>query len=171
MYALATADAGQVYVENASYTFSYRLAGVSYAAQVEQVPGQERVPAFHPAEGYLALDAGQAFTFRRPDPLDNLDLPLGFLSVIPIAASGAQLPVSYTNVPTTPLQFLKLVVVPDAWKQSLVTIPGSAFPQADANYVVVLQSAKLGGPTTDNLFLGSPVLAGTAEIAVVRTRP
>jgi hypothetical protein len=53
----------------------------------------------------------------------------------------------------------------------VVTIPATAFPDKDHNYVIVFQSAKLGGPKSTNLFSGSAILAGTADIAVVKTNP
>jgi hypothetical protein len=165
------AASGFSYEEEADYDFTFLVGGVTYRAEVLQVPGREHVPAFHPDAGYVLLDAGQPFVFRRPDPLDNLDLPLGLVEVIPVAPGGARSPTSYTNLPRTALGLLKLVAAPGEWKQSLVTVPGTAFPEPDRNYVVLLQSAKLGGPKSDNLFLGSPVLAGTADVAIIRTRP
>ncbi len=51
----------------------------------------------------------------------------------------------------------------------LVTIPGTAFPEKDHNYVIVLQSAKIGGPKSENLFSGSAILGGTADIGIVKT--
>ena len=44
------------------------------------------------------------------------------------------------------------------------------FPDPDMNYIVVFQSAKLGGPKSDNLFSGSAILAGTADVAIIKTR-
>jgi hypothetical protein len=52
-----------------------------------------------------------------------------------------------------------------------VTIPGSAFPERDANYLILMQTARLGGPQTENLFIGSAILAGTADVGIVKTDP
>jgi hypothetical protein len=34
-----------------------------------------------------------------------------------------------------------------------------------------MQTARLGGPTSKNLFIGSAIFAGTAEVGIVKTRP
>lgn len=162
-------DAGFTYVDDATYVFTFTSAGQSYQGQVERVPTREPIAEFHPAAGYVALNAGQDFTFTRPAPPEGQDRNYGFVNVFPINNEGKQGEPTYTNIPTEPLDFLKLVVAPTAWKSTQVTIPGSAFPKRDSNYIVVLQSAKLGGPKTDNLFTGSAILAGTSEIAIVKT--
>jgi hypothetical protein len=167
-YALS-ADAGFAYQSGATYTFTIVKDGTTYVAEVEQAPDIERISAFHPAAGYVELNAGEAFRFTRPDPPAGQELPVGFINVFPISQSGRGDP-TYTNLPSTPLQFLKLVVAPGDWKKQAVEIPGTAFPNPGTNYLVVLQSAKLGGPKSDNLFTGSPVLAGAADVAIVKTR-
>lgn len=163
-------DAGFVYRENATYQFEFGYEASTYVAEVARVPARENIPQFHTSEGYVTLDAGSPFTFVRPDPLGGQDRNMGFLNVFPINADGSQGQPTYTNIPTNALGFLKLIVAPTDWKSTTVTIPGTAFPRADANYVIVLQSAKLGGPKSDNLFSGSAILAGTADVAIVKTR-
>ena len=44
-----------------------------------------------------------------------------------------------------------------------------AFPHAATNYLLVFHSLKSGGPKSENLFTGSALLAGTADIGVLRT--
>ena len=166
----ALGDAGFVYKGGATYDFTIVSNNQTYLAEVEGVPVQERVPAFHPAAGYVDLAAGQAFSFNRPEPSAGQQPQLGFITVFPISQSGGKGDPTYTNVPQTPLQFLKLVVAPSDWTKLQMEIPGTAFPQADTNYVIVLQSAKLGGPKSENLFAGSAILAGTADLAIVKTR-
>jgi hypothetical protein len=170
-YALLGDDAGFVYKDNATYDFTMELSGTTYVAEVTRVPAQERIAKFHEGPGYLLVDAGADLTFTRVEPSPQDELPLGFVNVFPVGAQGSQGQPTYTNVPKTPLEFLKLVVVPNDWKKLSVTIPGSAFPEKDHNYIIVLQSAKLGGPKSDNLFTGSAILAGTADLAIVKTRP
>lgn len=162
-------DAGFTYQDDATYTFRFVWQSQTYEGKIERVPTREVIPEFHPASGYVALQAGEAFSFTRPDPPQGEDRNFGFVNVFPINREGAQGEPTYSNIPTTPLAFLKLVAAPTDWKRTVVTIPGSAFPDADANYVILLQSAKLGGPTTDNLFLGSAILAGTSDIAIIKT--
>lgn len=164
-------DAGFAYKSNATYDFTIVHNNTTYVAEVERVPAQERIAEFHPAAGYVELTAGQAFSFTRPEPPSNQEPALGFVTVFPVSSSGGKGEPTYTNIPSTPLQFLKLVVAPTDWKKPVVEIPGTAFPNADSNYVIILQSAKLGGPKSDNLFTGSAILAGTADVAIVKTRP
>lgn len=165
------ADAGFTYVPGATYRFEFGLSGQTYVAEVEEVPGQEQIAEFEPAEGYVELEAGQPFVFHRPDPPPGRLRNFGFVNVFPVSSDGSQGAVTYTNIPTSALGFLKLVVAPGDWQKTRVEIPGTAFPERDRNYLIVLQSAKLGGPKTDNLFAGSAILAGTAEVLIVKTRP
>jgi hypothetical protein len=170
-YALTEADAGFVYRDGATYNFEIVSGGTTYVAEVVRVPPRENIAQFRPPGGFVELNAGEPFTFTRPDPPMGEDRHLGFINVFPINREGQQGQPTYTNIPTTPLDFLKLVVAPNDWKKTTVTIPGTAFPARDANYLVVLQSAKLGGPKSDNLFTGSAILAGTADVAIIKTRP
>ncbi|MFZ5443722.1 MAG: hypothetical protein ACOZQL_27190 [Myxococcota bacterium] len=168
-YALSP-DAGFTYKDNATYQFEFKHQAQTFVAEVTRVPTRENIPEFHPAAGYLELTAGQELTFTRPDPPQGQDRNFGFVNVFPISAQSGQGQPTYTNIPTTALGFLKLIAAPNEWKSTVVTIPGTAFPDRDANYIVVLQSAKLGGPKSDNLFSGSAILAGTADVAIVKTR-
>ncbi len=169
-YQLLGEDAGFTYKDLATYDFTIVQGGITYVAEVDKAPPLERITAFHPANGYVEQVANQPFSFIRPEPASGVDLNLGFVTVFPVKTDGSRLDPTYTNVPTQPLQFLKLVLAPQEWKTSSVTVPASAFPTANANYVIVLQSVKLGGPKSDNLFTGSAILAGTADVAVVKTK-
>jgi hypothetical protein len=162
-------DAGFKYVDDATYQFEFKLNAQTYVAEVTHVPGRENIQQFHPSAGYVELDAGQDFTFTRPDPAAGTDRNFGFVNVFPVSQQGQGQP-TYTNIPMAPLDFLRLIAFPQEWKKTQVTIPGTAFPEPDHNYIVVLQSAKLGGPKSDNLFLGSAILAGTADVAIIKTR-
>lgn len=162
------ADAGFTYSSGATYEFSIVNAGTTYVANVERAPSVENITAFHPPEGYVSLPAQSAFSFTRPEPPAGQELPLAFVTVLPVSKDGPGEP-TWTDLPSEPLQFLKLVVAPGDWRKRAVEIPASAFPEADANYVVILQSVKLGGPKSDNLFAGGPVLAGVADVAIIKT--
>lgn len=174
-YLLAGDDAGFKYASNATYQFTIASANESYVAEVAQVPPEEHIPAFETARGYIDQPANTSLTFVRPEPPPGQKLNLGFVNVFPIDASGNQAPMpTYTNVPTTPLQFLKLVGdavgAQTEYRAQSVTIPATAFPQAGKNYLIIFQSAKTGGPKSDNLFTGSAIIAGTAAIGIVKTR-
>lgn len=168
-YALSP-DAGFTYKDNATYQFEFKLQTQTYLAEVARVPSRENIPEFHPAAGFVELNAGQDFTFTRPDPPQGQDRNFGFVNVFPISSQGSQGQPTYTNIPSTALGYLKLIAAPNDWKTTIVTIPGTAFPNRDSNYIVLLQSAKLGGPKSDNLFSGSAILAGTADVAIIKTR-
>lgn len=168
-YALSP-DAGFIYKPNATYQFEFNHAAQVFLAEVERVPSKENIPQFHPAAGYVELNAGQSLTFIRPDPPMGQNRNFGFVNVFPINSQGSQGQPTYTNIPTTPLGFIKLLLAPTDWTTTSVVIPGTAFPNPDSNYVVVMQSAKLGGPKSDNLFSGSAILAGTADVAIIKTR-
>ncbi len=174
-YLLAGEDAGFKYTSSATYQFTIVSANQTYVAEVEQVPPEERIPSFESSRGFIDQPANTPLTFVRPEPPPGQKLNLGFVNVFPIDASGNQSPMpTYTNVPTTPLQFLKLigdaVGAQTEYRAQSVTIPATAFPQAGKNYLIVFQSAKTGGPKSDNLFTGSAIIAGTAAIGIVKTR-
>lgn len=174
-YLLSGDDAGFKYQSNATYSFSVLSSGETYVAEVAQVPPEERIGAFESSRGFIDQTAGQPLTFVRPEPAPGQRLNLGFVNVFPIDPSGKQSPMpTYTNVPTTPLQFLKLigdaVGAQTEYRAQSITIPGTAFPERDRNYIVLFQSAKTGGPKSDNLFSGSAIIAGTAAVGIVKTR-
>lgn len=158
------------YVAKATYTFTARAENQTFVGIVEEVPEEERIEAFHPAnKNFLDLEANADFTFARPDPPNGKERNLAFVLVVPLDREGKQGEPTYTNVPQTALGLLKLAVAPSEWKTTTVKVPGKAFPEKDKNYLLLLQSAKLGRPDSDNLFLGSALIAGTAEIAIVKT--
>lgn len=174
-YLLAGDDAGFKYTSNATYQFNVVSAGETFVAEVTQVPPEERILAFESASGFIDQPAGQPLTFVRPEPAPGQRLNLGFVNVFPIDTSGKQSTMpTYTNVPKTPLDFLKLVGdavgAQTEYRAQSVTIPGTAFPERDKNYVILFQSAKTGGPKSDNLFSGSAIIAGTAAVGIVKTR-
>ncbi len=163
-------DAGFTYAENTPYVFTANWNGQAYKALIDSSPLAETIAEFHPDAGYIDQPVGADFVFFRPDPPSGQKRNLGFVVVVPVDRNGNQGSPTYTNVPKTPLGFLKLIVNPVDWTTTKVTVPGAmAFPDADKNYVILFQSAKLGGPQSDNLFSGSAILAGTADIGVVKT--
>ncbi|MFB1479605.1 hypothetical protein [Corallococcus sp. RDP092CA] len=157
------------YASGATYSFFVEQDGAKYEAQVEDSPTKEAIPAFHPEEGFVRLDANTAFAFDRPAPPANQDRTLGFVTVVPLGSNGEKGQSTYSNVPTTPVEFLQLAATPALFREARVTIPATAFPNPRQTYLVIFQAVRMGGPESDNLFLGSVVLAGTAEVGVVRT--
>lgn len=158
------------YASGATYDFEASLEGERYVGRVAEAPNLEHVASLHPAQGYVDHPANTPFTFTRPEPPAGQPRNLGFVTVYPVDPQGQYGPPTFTNVPTTPLDFLTLVALPGQWRAAQITLPGSAFPVANQTYVLVLQAAKLGGPESENLFTGSAILAATAEVGVFRTR-
>ena len=163
-------DSAFSYVPGADYLFNVTSAGEKFVGKVEKAPALERISEFHPAKGYIEHTAGSSFTFVRPEPPAEETRNLGFIFVYPIKEDGQKGEQTYTNIPKTPLDFLELIAAPSEWRGSPVTIPGTAFPQSKRTYIIVFQSVKTGGPESDNLFTGSALLAGTAEIGIVKTQ-
>lgn len=155
------------YRPGADYQFTVVSKGATYTGVVQSSPPLERISAFHPAGGFLDLVAGADFTFHRPDPPGHDERTLGFVTVFPISFTGGRGEPTYTSVPATPLQFLKLIALPSEWKKTELVVPGSAFPEASKNYVIVFQTVKTGTPQTENLFVGSAILAGTADMGEI----
>ncbi len=166
----SNSEAALEYQSGATYHFTAERGGERYEGTVEQAPTQERITALHPPEGVVRMPAGQALSFDRADPPQGQDRTIGFVTVVPVSEGGQQGEPTYTNAPTTPLGFLQLVALPGEWKQKRVTIPGSAFPDARQTYLVTFQSVRTGGPESSNLFLGSALLVGTADVGVIRTQ-
>ncbi|MBK7863329.1 MAG: hypothetical protein IPJ65_32960 [Archangiaceae bacterium] len=171
VHELSTAeDSTLVYDAGVTWTFTASADSIDYEGGVVDAPAAEHILQLHPDAGFISLAAGTDYQLTRPDPEPGVGRLLGFVTVFPISASGRQGEATYTNVPTTPLGFLKLVAAPSDFKKTVVTIPGSAFPEVDRNYLIIMQSAKVGGASSDNLFIGSAVIAGVADLGVVRTR-
>ncbi|WP_201756150.1 hypothetical protein [Corallococcus silvisoli] len=157
------------YTSGATYSFFAEQGGTKYEARVEDSPTKEAIAAFHPPEGFVRLNANTAFAFDRPAPPPNQDRTLGFVTVVPLGSNGEKGKATYSNVPTTPVEFLQLAAMPATFREARVTIPATAFPTPKQTYLIIFQAVRMGGPESDNLFLGSVVLAGTAEVGIART--
>ncbi|PTL78150.1 hypothetical protein DAT35_40960 [Vitiosangium sp. GDMCC 1.1324] len=163
-------DAGVKYQTGATYRFVAVQGGNSHVGQVEDAPGQERIEALHPAGGYIRHTANQGLTLQRPSLPSGSERTIGFVTVVPVSSEGKQGEPTYSNVPKDPLAFIQLVAVPVEWKTASLSIPGSAFPQPKSNYLVIFQTVRTGGAESNNLFIGSALLVGTADIGMVHTQ-
>jgi hypothetical protein len=171
-FSITSLDNGNfTYVEGEKYTFTANQNAENHVAEIAAAPPKERIVRFHPDEGYLELNAGEDFTFLRADPPEGVDRDLGFVTVVPISRDGQRGDPTFTNVPKDAFTLLKLVAVPASYRRTEVTVPGSAFPEANHNYLILMQTARIGGPVSNNLFIGSAIMAGTAEVGIVKTRP
>ncbi|MCP3101779.1 hypothetical protein LZ198_23150 [Myxococcus sp. K15C18031901] len=164
-------DEELTYQSGATYQFIASKDGKRYVGQVEDAPVKESIAAFRPSgAAFVTLDANTALTFDRTAPPANQERTLGFVTVVPLSSDGEKGEPTYSSMPTTPVELLQLVAVPGAHREARMTIPGSAFPSRNALYMVIFQSVRLGGAESDNLFIGSALLAGTADVGIVRTR-
>jgi hypothetical protein len=166
-------DGGMKYQSGATYRFVAAHGGRAHVGKVEKAPSLEEIGGLHPPEGYVRHTANEGLTLQRPT-VRGQERTLGFITVFPLGKDGSKGQPTYTNLPKEPLDFVELVAFPDEtneWKKSSITIPGSAFPLRDSNYLVVFQTAKNGGPESNNLFIGSTMLVGTADVGLVHTKP
>jgi hypothetical protein len=158
------------YQSGATYTFRVEHGGEVYTARVENAPQLERIEALHPPSGFIDHTVGNSFTFQRPPAPSGEERNLGFVNVFPVSDQGDKGDPTYSNMPTRPLEFLELIARPAKYREGTVTVPASAFPEKGKTYVLVLQAVKIGKAESANLFAGSAILAGTAEVGVFRTR-
>jgi hypothetical protein len=168
---VGSSDGGLAYQSNVTYTFALEYQGARYTAVLENAPALERSEELHPSAGFVELQAGTDLTFNRPTPPMGQERNIGFVTVVPIGRDGQRGEPTYSNVPRAPLDFLSLIVSPAKWRETSVTVPGTAFPEANRNYLVLFQSAKLGKATSNNLFAGSAIIGGTADVGIIKTRP
>lgn len=159
------------YQEGATYDFIVTSGGEQFVGRVENAPKQEKVDALHPPAGFVRMNANTGFSFTRRAVAASEERTVGFVTVVPISSSGDRGEPTYTNTPKTPLQFLELVAIPAQWKSDTVDIPATAFPQRDQTYLVIFQTVRMGSAESSNLWFGSALLAGTADVGVVHTNP
>ncbi|MBM4380753.1 MAG: hypothetical protein FJ086_15860 [Deltaproteobacteria bacterium] len=170
-YALTSQDEpGFSYVEQAEYRVTAEWKGERYTAVLDESPEVERISEFHPDGGTVLLAAGAPLTFHRREPPAGEQRNFGLVTVFPVDTKGNRGIPTYSNAPTRPTDVLSLIATPAKWRASPITIPGEAFPEPNATYVVLFQSMKLGGAESSNLFAGSALLVGTADVAIVSTR-
>lgn len=171
-YGATSADTTLRYESGKTYRFVAKLDGEPQAleAEVREVPLKEEIAEFHPSTNVISLAAGTAFTFTRPTPPAGVERPFGFVTVFPVGNDGSRGEPTYTNMPVTFLGLLRMVVNPNSFKQTEVTIPGTAFPAADSNYVILFHAAKMGRATSSNLSAFSAVFAGVADVGAVQTQ-
>jgi hypothetical protein len=161
---------GLKYSAGATYRFVAVSGGQSYVGAVEDAPGTESIAALHPQGGYIRHTANQELTLERPAVPSGQKRNIGFVTVIPVDTEGNQQPPTYTTLPSSPLALLQVVAAPVEWQRASIVLPGTAFPDAKKTYMVVFQSVRAGAPESNNLFLGSALMAGAADVGVVRTQ-
>ncbi|WP_338867219.1 hypothetical protein [Myxococcus stipitatus] len=166
---VAGSDPELAYQSGATYQFIAARNGTRYVGQVDDAPVQEKIAQFHPAKGFVEHPAGTPLAFDRAAVPGNKERTLGFVTVVPLSSDGEKGDPTYSTMPTTPMEFLQLVAMPGTYREARITIPGSAFLRANQTYLVIFNSVRLGGAESDNLFIGSALLAGIADVGIIRT--
>ncbi|MBI5547129.1 MAG: hypothetical protein HY901_24880 [Deltaproteobacteria bacterium] len=163
-YGLTTVeDPNLVFVPGVPYAVTVVQGGETFTATV-QGPAEDHIEQFRVQAGRpLDHGAGQELQLTRSNT-ENI----AFTTVFPLTSSGQGEP-TYTNMPSTPLDLLDLIANDAPWKQKIITIPGTAFPQGATYYVVTIAAVKKGS-TSNNLFTTSAFLAGKADMGLVKTR-
>lgn len=164
-------DGGVRYQSGANYRFVAEQGGETHVGLVEAAPAQERIEALHPATGVVHQASGVGLGLKRPPVAGGQERTLGFVTVIPISARGDKGQPTYTNFPTDPIGLIQLVATPFEYQKDTLDVPGTAFPARDSSYLVIFQTVRSGGPESANLFLGSALLVGTADVGLVHTPP
>jgi hypothetical protein len=172
IYTAESATNGAVtYQAGSNYSIRAVQKGTTFEAKLENAPAAENVAQFRNGPlGPAPHTANQPYSIQRADPTAPEERNVAFITVYPMSSNGTRGPPTYTNVPTTALDYLTLIAASGIYRQSPMTVPGSAFPNTQTTYLVLLQSAKTGGPASDNLFSGSAILAGAGAVGFVRTQ-
>jgi len=181
-YELSTPeDASFNYQEGVHYTLTVTEAGTTYTAEVDG-PYPQRMEQFEAAgDAPLSQKTGQQLLLTRANVLADGGFAsledVAFVTVMKLDASAINLttqqlnsniPSTYSNMPQTPLDLLDLIANDSLWKQKIITIPGTAFPDAATTYLVTIATVRKGS-TSDNLFTASGFLVGLADVKLVQT--
>jgi hypothetical protein len=177
------------YVAGGTYRFVATLGGDTFAESVI-APERESIAEFHQGGlapdaggpqfypdggagfgdgglGFVMVQAGQNLTLTRP-PADG-ERNIALTIVAPITDQGPQKP-TFTDPPLDPQGLITILLDPSKYKQNTVTIDGSkawaTCPPSD--YLLTVTAMKKGSSEGTNLFLGSTVLAGSADAAPAR---
>lgn len=162
-YSLTTLEAPDFkYVEQAEYKLTVVSGGETYTATVTG-PRAERIEQFHanpPAPIEIAANTPVQLTRSSTDNI-------AFTTVFPAGQStGAP---TYTDAPSTARDLLDLLIDDGKWRQKTITVPATAFKEADTFYVVNVSAVEKGS-TSSNLFTASVLMVGIGDLGVVKTK-
>jgi hypothetical protein len=166
-YTVTIARAGQTYV----------LTGTSLATPPKIKEFEDPSPKVIPNYDYVARNG---FTVTRDPTKDDTNLnPVAFVAMQAIdsnttaSSTPASSGLTYSNVPTTPLGFLELVLDKSKWQANTFPIPVEKFAAATP-YLITMTGVSDGkNPITNGssaLFAGSTFLIGTADAGGVVTK-
>lgn len=181
----STRNAQLHYLAHATYTFSATYGSDVFTGQVEAAEPTEMIQfqSLTPPKTIVSkYDVfPDPFTITRALPAGTTDVDIGFYAAYPISTDTQLDPSKITckNTPALdqPLALLQLVFDPSPWKKDHFDLyknddpagKANCFPSAQ-NYVVALTTVKKGTPSS-NLFLGSAILAGTADAGALVLQP
>ena len=106
---------------------------------------------------------------RTDTPADGTRLP-AFIVVGKIDPQNpkAEPQITFKTVPAQPADLLKFVLSDADYRWGSYLIPATAFPDANAYYVVSVLTVQTGA-VSENAFLGSTALAATGAAGLVHT--
>lgn len=169
-YALDSSDSQLDYSPTARYRVDIFYAGKTFSLNAI-APAASKIAEFKEKDVITEHKAGADFTVTRagtPNPDTN---SLAFVNLMGV--SGSDDSATYSNMPSEGLDFLRLVLADQSWRQNAFVVPGEHF-KAGAQYLVTLTSVERGtsnGPSdgTEALFPGSSFLVGVGAAGGILT--
>jgi len=159
---------GFVYAPGEPHSMTATRAAKSFVVEVQSAPARETVALFHEgaaASGELLHPTGTPLTLQRSAGAEGL----GFVTVMPVDVEGFREEQVYSTLPDG-LAAYRTLLNPTSYTQTSLTIPGDAFSQPNTVYLVYFTKA-LTGEASEGLEGTSNLVAGVADVGVVRTPP
>ena len=122
--------------------------------------------------GYVSVSANSSLTLTRTNPV-NGSPTTAVTVVVPVSANFAPQTPSYTSPDTSIIGVLSLVLSPQAYQTSTITIPGaSAWASCPPNdFLLAVTGLQVGTNEGDSLFTASTSFAGSADAALAHCVP
>ncbi len=166
-YSLTSVEDGTLQYQDGKdgvlYEITVDSGGATYTAKVIG-PVAEHIEQFAVLNGLpLAHTEDSALKLTRSGT-ENV----AFTTVVPVTTSGLGDP-TYTDLPTKTMDLLDLIANDSLWKQKVITLPATAFPEPGTFYAVTIAAVQRG-ETSSNLFTTSAFLVGKADLGLVKTK-
>ena len=174
LYSVTSKDQGKLsFEQDVPYTMILKTPDTEPEAfGARLTPGAQPTIQEFPAGAPLAEHAvAQSFLVTRTDkPADGSARLPAFIVVARIDPQNpnSEPQITFKTVPAQPVDMLKFVLSDADYRWASYTIPATAFPVANAYYVVSVLSVRTG-TVSENAFLGSTALAATGAAGVVHT--
>jgi hypothetical protein len=174
---IGTQGLQHAYTAGVQYTFKVRYQDLDYTAKVTAPAAAQIVELEGTSPPKTVMhtwaDFDDPYVVHRDIPTSVTDVDIGFYAVEPLSGATTQLgPDSATcqNYPKNDAQsLLQLAFAPSPWKQRSFSLPkATCFPSA-GQYALSVTTVKKSAQAdvSDNLFLGSVVLAGSGDAGAI----